>query len=79
MDVIEGEESIQEERELLSFERNTEKLRNVFRDKAIFDMENVVFTPHNVFNSKEALERISSTIVKNIRYFRENKSQNVIG
>lgn len=78
LDVIEGEESIQEERELLSSERNTEKLREVFRDKAIFEMENVVFTPHNAFNSVEAIERIFSTTIENIKGFEAGKQKNII-
>jgi len=78
LDVIEGEESIQEEKELLSSERNSEKLREVFRDKAIFEMENVVFTPHNAFNSAEAIERIFSTTVENIKGFEAGKQKNVI-
>lgn len=78
LDVIEGEESIQEERELLSSERNTEKLREVFRDKAIFEMENVVFTPHNAFNSKEAIERIYSTTIENIEGYGTEGERNII-
>lgn len=78
LDVIEGEESIQEERELLSSEKNTEKLRGVFRDKAIFEMENVVFTPHNAFNSKEAIERIYNTTIENINNFARGEEGNVI-
>ncbi len=78
LDVIEGEESIQEERELLSSEKNTEKLRGVFRDKAIFEMENVVFTPHNAFNSREAIERIYNTTIENIEEFQKNEERNIV-
>ncbi len=78
LDVIEGEESIQEERELLSSEKNTERLREVFRDKAIFEMENVVFTPHNAFNSREAIERIYDTTIENINRFGKGEETNVV-
>ena len=32
-------------------------------------MDNVVFTPHNAFNSKEALIRILDTTIKNIKAY----------
>jgi len=36
--------------------------------------ENVVFTPHNAFNTKEALERKSSETAKAIEYFLKHKT-----
>lgn len=68
LDVIEGEELIKEEKELL-FRGEDEKLKRIFRDKAILRMENVVFTPHNAFNSREAVQRILETTLKNILAF----------
>ena len=74
LDVIEGEEWIKEEEELLHETGNPKKLRAIVRDHKIFKMENVVFTPHNAFNSKEALIRILDTTAGNIEaYIRKSR------
>lgn len=78
LDVIEGEEAINEEKELLFSSKNVEKLRNLFKSKAIFKMDNVVFTPHNAFNSKEALERILDMTTEIIESFIEGKTINQV-
>lgn len=39
---------------------------------------NVLITPHNAFNTQEALNRILETTIKNIKMFRESKSVNVV-
>lgn len=66
LDVIEGEDLIREEKELLHKGINCDKWREIVRDHAIFRMDNVVFTPHNAFNSKEALLRILDSTIANI-------------
>lgn len=78
LDVIEGEQLISEERELLHESDNPEKLRTVIRDKEILHMENVVFTPHNAFNSKEALMRILDATLENIDCYSSGKCKNVV-
>jgi D-lactate dehydrogenase len=78
LDVIEGEDLIKEEKELLSSKGNEEKLRQVYRDLAIFKLDNVVFTPHIGFNSKEAIERILSTTSDNIVNTIRGSPQNVV-
>lgn len=67
LDVIEGEELIKEEHELLHKTDNTEKWKTIVRDHKIFDMGNVVFTPHNAFNSREAVNRILDVTIENIK------------
>jgi len=67
LDVIEGEELVKEEHELLHERANLRKWKTIVRDHRIFRMENVVFTPHNAFNSKEALMRIINTTIENIQ------------
>jgi D-lactate dehydrogenase len=66
LDVIEGEELVMEERQLLHDAVNPEKWRAVITNHRILAMDNVVFTPHNSFNSREALQRILDTTVENI-------------
>ncbi|MEM3372672.1 MAG: NAD(P)-dependent oxidoreductase [Candidatus Anstonellales archaeon] len=76
LDVIEGEELIREEHQLLHDKANPEKLRAIYRDHRIFQLENVVFTPHNAFNSKEALMRILDTTIENLSYYLDDKNFN---
>ncbi len=78
LDVIEGEEYIIEEKELLYKTAKADILREVARDKMIFKMDNVVFTPHIAFYSHEALERIINTTADNICGFITGKPINVV-
>ncbi len=78
LDVIEGEELIKEEHELLHMEGNTEKWRAIVRDHRIFQMDNVVFTPHNAFNSKEALMRILGTSIENLKAALDGRQANLV-
>ena len=78
LDVIEGEELIKEEHELLHKSTNPEKWKTIVRNHKIFEMDNVVFTPHNAFNSKEALIRILDTTIENIRAYLNKNHINII-
>lgn len=69
LDVIEAEELIAHEDELMENEGAREKLYQVFMDEEIFGMENVIFTPHNAFNSKEAKLRIIDTTLDNLKEY----------
>lgn len=72
LDVIEGEELIQNDDALST--KSMKKIHEIFRDKEIFKMPNVIFTPHNAFNSYEANKRIIDTTIENIQNFKsENK------
>ncbi|MCK5176903.1 MAG: hydroxyacid dehydrogenase [Candidatus Aenigmarchaeota archaeon] len=77
IDVIEGEELITEEKQLLH-ENNVDKWKTILRDHRIFKMDNVVFTLHNAFNSKEALIRILDTTIENIESYCDKKNINQI-
>lgn len=67
LDVLEEELLIKEESQLLSqyFPKNS--LMVALENRILLDNENVIITPHNAFNSQEALERILSTTVENIK------------
>jgi D-lactate dehydrogenase len=78
LDVVEGEELIQEEQQLLYQPQSIEKLQAVIRTHVLFRHENVIFTPHNAFNSKEALERILDTTADNILNFAAGRASNVV-
>ena len=64
LDVIEGEELLVEENIFNSPIEKAAKL--IVNSKILLDNENVVITPHNAFNSKEAVDRIINTTVQNI-------------
>ena len=78
LDVVEGEQYISEEQELLRAGQPLEVLQQVVRDQILLRRENVVFTPHNAFNSREALQRILETTIENIRGFAEGAPKNLI-
>ncbi len=78
LDVIEGEEAIAEERQLLDPGVGADKLQAAIRGHLLLRRENVVITPHNAFNSEEALQRILDTTVENIRAFRSGAPVNTV-
>lgn len=65
LDVIEGEEYLIEENIFNSPIEKAAKL--IVESKQLLDNENVVLTPHNAFNSVEAINRIIDTTISNIR------------
>lgn len=67
LDVLEEECFIKEEKELLSQSfLKTCDLATVIQDHLLIQDSRVIVTPHNAFNSREALERILETTVTNI-------------
>jgi D-lactate dehydrogenase len=76
IDVIEGEELIKEEKALLHCtDESCGKWKQLIeRNEKLFHMDNVVFTPHNAFNSKESLIRILDTTIENIKNTFEKKA-----
>lgn len=64
LDVIEGEELLIEENIFNLPIEKTAKL--IVASKQLLNNENVVLTPHNAFNSAEAVNRIIETTVNNI-------------
>ena len=78
LDVLEGEETIYEESALLGDAVNPERLRTALQNHVILKKPNVVFTPHNAFNSQEALERILDTTAENIAAFAAGAAKNVV-
>ena len=78
LDVLEGEETVLEESALLGDQANPELLRCAIQNHLILKKPNVVFTPHNAFNSQEALERILQTTADNITAFAAGVPKNVV-
>ncbi|MFH1968399.1 MAG: hydroxyacid dehydrogenase [bacterium] len=79
LDVLEEECFIKEEAQLLSKEfPKTCDLKTVLQNHILLNQKNVVITPHNAFNSEEALKRILDTTIENIQAFAKGKSINQI-
>ncbi len=73
LDVLEGEEIILEEKQLLLRRKkelyDPQKLQLTLRNCFLLQRENVVFTPHIGFYSKEAIKRILDTTIYNVINF----------
>ncbi len=78
LDVIEGEEYITEESALLRLPAAEQTLRQIVQAYRLLRRENVVFTPHIAFNSREAVWRIMQTTAENIAAFLRGEPQNVV-
>jgi D-lactate dehydrogenase len=79
LDVLEEEGFIKEEKELLT-KKFQEKynLETALRGHIIIQHPKVIVTPHNAFNSKEALLRILDTTIENINGFIKKKPINLV-
>ncbi len=78
LDVLEGEEFVEEEAEILSTAYSAEMLAALVRNHILARRDNVVITPHIAFYSLEATERIIDTTIDNIIGFIDGRPQNVI-
>lgn len=79
LDVLEGECFVKEEKELLHPEfMKTCDLRTILQNNILLRNPNVLITPHNAFNSKEALQRILDTTLENIQGFLKKKTVNIV-
>jgi len=83
LDVLEGEDIILEEKQLLLRRKkelyDPQKLQLTLRNCFLLQRENVVFTPHIGFYSKEALKRILDTTIFNVISFINATYVNVVG
>ncbi len=70
LDVIEEEGFIREEKELLSasFRKRTD-LRTVLGSHMLLKLDNVIITPHNAFNSAEAMKKIVDVTAASVNGF----------
>ena len=71
LDVIEGEEMILSESKLNEKNFSREKLQTLVQNNRLLKRDNVIFTPHMAYNSREAIERIFETTIDNIKAFQK--------
>lgn len=78
LDVLEGEELILDEKQLLYYKQENQKLEELAKNHILLKRDNVVFTPHIAFYSQEALERILTTTAENMIAFDKGQKINSV-
>jgi D-lactate dehydrogenase len=79
LDVLEGEKEIMDEIEVLtSHYKKDVDLKTLVLNHVLVNHPKVVITPHNAFNTKEALERITKTTIENIKAFLNQAPTNLV-
>ncbi len=79
LDVLEEECAIKEEKQLLSKKFSQEcNLKTVLQNHILLRMDKVIVTPHNAFNSNEALLRIIETTIRNVQAFKKQRPLNTV-
>jgi len=69
LDTTEDETMLESMSTVMSDKVTNEDLREVLTFHLLKDRDDVVFTPHNAFNTKEAIGRIVATTIDNIKKF----------
>jgi len=79
LDVLEGENLLIEEAVLgRKIHMDSGARRVIVEDHDLLKMDNVIITPHNAFNTHEALQRILDTTVESIKGFKRKKYVNLV-
>lgn len=78
LDVIEGEKDIENEKDLYDKEVSREALEHIVEGHALLQMDNVIITQHNAFQTREAIMRIMDTTVENIKGFISGQPINIV-
>lgn len=79
LDVLESEETISDTDYLADISRlNNGTLQQTILNTRLQQFENVIITPHIAYNTKEAINRILHTTMKNIEAFLQGTPQNKV-
>ena len=79
LDVLEEEHDTYDRVEFLSQDSHqTNELMTMVRNHVLVSRPDVIITPHNAFNSEEAVQRIFATTVENIKAYQAGRSENVV-
>lgn len=78
LDVLESEDLLKDEISVATQDEDKRLSGILLLDHILMEMENVIVTPHNAFNSREAVERIMQTTVDNINSVEANSPQNLV-
>lgn len=79
LDVLEEEKDLSEEAEILTkdFAKDA-NMKKLIMDHYLMNHPRVLITPHNAFNSVEAINRIIGTTVSNIKSFTQGSPTNLV-
>ncbi|MDB5570416.1 MAG: hydroxyacid dehydrogenase [Hyphomicrobiales bacterium] len=79
LDVLPQEPLLRDEAEIFRNEDATRPdLKSLLASHVLLQMPNVVVTPHNAFNTQDAVQRIIATTMENIEAFADGRPQNVV-
>ena len=79
LDVLEEELVIKDELDFIAKGNVAEhNIKTILANHVLINLPNVVITPHNAFNTKEALLRILAASVESIKGFLEGKAPNIV-
>ncbi len=79
LDVLEEEGIVKEDRTHISrVYAHDANMKTVLADHVLAEQPSVYITPHNAFNSSEALKRILDTTIENVQAFEKGKPVNVV-
>lgn len=79
LDVLEEETIMKDEPSSIAQGKSAlENLKTVLANHVLIDMPNVIITPHNAFNSREASRRILDTTIGNLKAFMEGSQINIV-
>jgi D-lactate dehydrogenase len=76
LDVLEEEEMLQHPEHVVLKHYSDEEIKLGLISNMLIDHPDVIITPHNAFNSMEALQRIMDTTIANVKAFAAGKTQN---
>ena len=79
LDVLEEECEVKEDKQVMSkhFPKKC-NMRILIENHILAEKDNVIITPHNAFNSIEALQRILDTTIENIKAFQSGMPKNTV-
>jgi D-lactate dehydrogenase len=78
LDVLEEEQELTEELAVLNKSENQENLKTLVLNHVLINHPKVLITPHNAFNSQEALTKIDRTTIENIENFINGHPKNLV-
>lgn len=79
LDVLEEEKELGEEAAILTSQYKKDvNMKNLVFDHMLINHPRVLITPHNAFNSTEALARITKTTIENIKSYSAGQAVNLV-